>query len=258
MNEFKVLKLSIQDYFTKPMLKILAYPLVGSIFVLYAVFFTVADFSIDTLETQTKVQQQDIKADENNTTIEEESYTGSTIVDFLIKRNFTSWLASFLIYSLGIFAVGYLSIFISLNIIGLLTPKILSIIQKQHYKDIKIKPQNGFMTGKFYIFKTVIIMILLFILLIPLYFIPGINLIAINLPFYYFFHKLLHHDIGTSLASSNDIEKIYSSNKWGMRLRTLLLYIVSLIPFMAFFISIFYVIYLGHIYFIKLENNKTF
>lgn len=257
MKEFNILKLSIKDYLTKELLTLLLFPLLGSMIVLYIAFFSAASIGIDAIDNA-KIQIEQHEVSVNNGEVTEESttetYTGSSILDFLLKYSLTSWIVSFLVYTVGILAIGYLSIFISLIIIGFLTPKILSIIQKRHYPHMEINSNFSIIDGLIKLVKTTLIMIVLLFIMIPFYFIPLVNIIAINLPFYYFFHKMLHFDVGSTIGSKESIGSIYYPNKLPMRMRTLGLYAISLLPFVAFFISIFYIIYLGHIYFTELEQ----
>ena len=260
MKELEILQISIKDYFTKPFLRILTYPLLGSLLVLYISFFTITNLGLDSLENvqieinehQTQIQNGVI--DESSTT---QTYTGNSIIDFLLKHTLTSWIVSFLVYSVGLFAIGYLSIFISLLIIGLLTPKILSMIHKKHYNETKISSYGTISNSIMKLLKSLFMMVIIFLLLMPLYFIPIINIIAINIPFFYFFHKMLHFDVSSTILSYNDYLKIYHNNIYMMRSRSLLLYVLSLIPFVAFFISVFYIIYLGHVYFKELNSLQV-
>lgn len=260
MNDINLLKTSIKDYFSKPMLSIVMYPLIGSAIVLYIVFFSIADFGLDKLEnTQLQIEQQQTQII-NGEVVEtdvKQSYTGSSILDFLLQYTVTSWIVSFLVYTIGLFAIGYISIFISLLIVGLLTPRILAIIQRKHYSSVVVDGYGTVVGGIWKLIKTALIMVLLFFMLIPLYFIPIVNIFAINLPFYYFFHKMLHYDVGSTLMQKENFDKIYYFNKNSMRLKTLFLYSISLIPFVAFFIAVFYIIYLGHTYFIELSKSEN-
>jgi len=260
MNEISIFKKSLNDYLTKDMLSLLIYPLIGSAIILYLTFFSVAGMGLDALENaQVQIEQQQTYIDNGVVTEETttQSYTGNSILDFLLKYTVTSWIVSFLVYTVGALAIGYLSIFISLIIIGFLTPKILAIIHKRHYSDLDITTNFSVIDGIAKIIKTAFMMILLLIAMIPFYFIPFINIIAINLPFYYFFHKMLHFDISSTITSKEEFGQIYYPDKLPMRMRTLFLYAISLLPFVAFFISIFYIIYLGHVYFIKLQKLKS-
>ncbi len=247
-----ILFLSIKDYFTKPMLGIVLYPLLGSILVLYFAFFSIADIGLDQLSnTQLQIEQHQTQilngeVVENSTS---ETYTGSSIVNFFLQYTVTSWIVSFLVYTIGIFAIGYLSIFVSLLIVGLLTPKILAIVHKRHYTSFKVDGYGTILGGIWKLIKTTLIMLFLLIALSPFYFIPLINIIAINLPFYYFFHKMLNYDVASTLMQKENAKKLYFYNSTSVRFKTLWLYVVSLIPFVAFFIAVFYIIYLGHTYF---------
>lgn len=260
MKEITIFNKSINDYLTKEMLTLLIYPLIGSAIILYLTFFSIAGMGLDALENaQVQIEQHETQI-ENGVINEEhttENYTGNGILDFLLKYTVTSWIVSFLVYTVGALAIGYLSIFISLIIIGFLTPKILAIIHKRHYSDLEINTNFSILDGIGKIIKTAFVMILLLIAMIPFYFIPFINILAINLPFYYFFHKMLHYDISSTLTSKEEFGQIYYPDRLPMRLRTLFLYSISLLPFVAFFISIFYIIYLGHVYFIKLQEIKN-
>ena len=260
MKEINLLILSIKDYFTKPMLAMILYPLLGSAIVLYMSFFTIADMGLDTLQnTHLQIEQQQTSIDNGvvNKISSKESYTGSSIIDYLFQYTITSWIVSFLVYTIGLFAIGYLSIFISLLIIGLLTPNILSMIHRKHYSHIKIDGYGTVTSGILKLIKSLFGMIILLIVMLPFYFIPIINIFAINLPFYYFFHKMLHYDVGSSMMQEDIFKQLYYLDKSSMRMKTGFLYTISLFPFVAFFIAVFYIIYLGHTYFTmdnKLEN----
>jgi hypothetical protein len=260
MSEITIFNKSLQDYLTKEMLTLLIYPLLGSMIVLYVAFFGVANMGLEALEdAQLKIEQQQTMV-ENGVITEEQvtqTYTGNGILDFLLKYTVTSWIVSFLVYTVGILFIGYLSIFISLIVIGFLAPKILAIVHKRHYSELDINSNFSILDGIGKIIKTAFVMILLLIAMIPFYFIPLVNIVAINLPFYYFFHKMLHFDVGSTVTSKEEFGQIYYPDRLMMRLRTLALYSVSLLPFVAFFISIFYIIYLGHVYFTKLEQIKA-
>ncbi len=260
MSELSIIKKSIRDYFTSDMLKILLVPLFVSVFVLYIAFFNVASTGLESLtNVQVEIEQRSSNM-ENGVLVQNEShetYAGSGVVEFLLQYAITSWIVSFLVYFVGIFAIGYLSIFISLIVIGFLTPKILSIVHRKHYSDIEVKDGYGTIAGGVIkLIKTIMITIILFFVLIPFYFIPIVNIIAINFPIFYFFHKMLHFDVSSTLLNKNDADKLYYFNKATFRVKSLCLYMLALIPFVAFFISTFYIIYLGHSYFNLMEKSS--
>jgi hypothetical protein len=261
MTEFNILKKSISDYFTTDMLKILAIPLLGSALVLYLGFFSLASSGLDSLNDNIQLQIQHHQTSVQNGVLvqedESDTYIGAYIVQYLLQYSATSWILSFIVYTIGIFAIGYLSIFISLIIIGFLTPKILAIIHHKHYSTLEVEQGYGTALRSVYtLVKSLVVMVVLFIFLFPLYFIPLVNIIAINLPFFYLFHKLLHYDVSSTILSKKSFDELYYKNKTMLRLKSVLLYCLSLIPMVAFFISIFYIIYLGHSYFNLMQENS--
>jgi len=256
----KLFELSVKDYFTKDMLKLIVFPLIGSFLVMMIMFYAIADMGLSSLEnTQIQIQQHQTMVENGvvNETSTNETYTGSSIIDFLLRYTVTSWIVSFLVYTVGLFAIGYLSIFTSLIIVGFLTPTILHTVHKRHYSQLELEEGYDTIMGSiFKLLKTTLVMLLLLIVFIPFYFIPVVNIIAINLPFYYLFHKMLNYDVSANIMSHEKFKHLYYFNKSSFRTKTLLLYAVSLIPFVAFFISIFYIIYIGHSYFHLLEKNN--
>ncbi|MGM0520001.1 MAG: EI24 domain-containing protein [Campylobacterota bacterium] len=255
MNELDIFSRSIKDFFTFKMLKIALVPLLVTIFIVYLMFFTAADYGISSLQEVAKASQngQEVVIDPN-APVYYEWAANSTI--FLFQYSITSWLAIFLIYTIGSLLMLQVSVILTLALIGFLVPMILKIVHKRHYSHITLHGHGNLLSPVVELFKSGFIMILLYIVLIPLYFIPLINVIAFSFPLYYFFHKLLNHDVSTEILSDDEYEQIYKKNANSFRLRTLFLYIVSLIPFITLFTAVFYVIYLGHAYFIKLEKLR--
>ena len=257
MNEKNILLLSVKDFLTPKMLKYSILPFIITMVVMYILFFVVAGIGLDQLgtmdiqSTQTTMENGIPHTDSFSAQLQ-----GSAIIQFLMSYTITSWIASFLVYAIGGFFVLYASIFIAVIILGFLTPMILKELQKRHYKDIEMIGFSNLFESIFLMFKWVLVMILLFFLLIPLYFIPLVNIIAFNLPLYYFFHKMINYDISSNICSRDEEKQIRFFNKNMLRVKTLLLYLISLIPFAIFFGAVFYVIYLGNTYFSEVKKLR--
>ncbi len=261
MNNTNLLKLSIQDLFTAKMLKFSLLPFLISMVVMYIIFFALAGIGFDMLgtmqiESSQTTMQNGIPHTENISTMLE----GSAIISFLMSYAVTSWIASFLLYAIGGFFTLYISIFVAVIVIGFLTPYVLKELQRRHYNDIEMIGHSNMAEAMFLVFKWAFTMLLLFFLLIPLYFIPLINIIAFNFPLYYFFHKMMTYDVASNITTREENKQIkyFSSNM--LRTKTLALYLVSLVPFAVFFGAIFYIIYLGNSYFVevrKLRNENS-
>lgn len=257
LNEIDILSRSLKDFLTPKMLKIALVPLIVTMILIYSLFFAAADFGITALQQAAEASQngQEVIIDENAPFY----FVWATyLIVFLFKYSFTSWIAAFLLYTIGSIIVLQASVILTLVVIGFLTPMILGVVHKRHYSHLTLHGHGSLLSPLWVLFKSSLMMILLFILLIPVYFIPLLNIIAFALPLYYFFHKLLNHDVASTLLSEEEYKKIYKKEANAFRGRTLFLYLVSMIPFITLFTAVFYIIYLGHAYLIKLEKLYEF
>jgi len=257
INEKDILLISIKDFFTPKMLKYSLLPFITSMVILYGIFFYIAGAGLDQLgtlniqTTQTTIENSIPHTDSFSAQLE-----GSAIIKFLMSYTLTSWIASFLVYAIGSFFILYLSIFIAVLVIGFLTPMVLKEIQQKYYQDVEMIGYSNFISGILNVMVWAFNMVALFFLLIPLYFIPIVNIVAFNLPLYYFFHKMLNYDISSNISTQEEYKQIKYFSKNSLRVKTLGLYLISLIPFAIFFGAIFYVIYLGHTYFIAVRKIR--
>ncbi len=258
MNEqTSTLTLSIKDLFSGNMLKYSLIPFILSMLILYILFFVIAGIGLDQLgtmdvaSTQTTIENGVPHTDSFAATLQ-----GTAIIKFLMSSAITSWIASFLVYTIGSFLTLYLSVFVTLLVIGFLTPLILKELQKQHYQDVEMIGYSNVFEGIFLTLKWIAIMLLLFLVLIPVYFIPLLNVLAFNLPLYYFFHKMMTYDVSSNICTRDEALKIKFFQASKLRLKTLGLYLLSLIPFVILFASVFYVIYLGHTYFKEVQKLR--
>ncbi len=252
MSETNLFLLSIKDFTTPKMLKMVILPFIITILVMYTLFFIAADLGLDALQQSTlqiessqTINHDGVEHTENFSG----EFTGSSIVEFLLKHTITSWLLTFLIYTVGSFLVLLVSVVVALAVIGFLTPPILRELKERHYSEVELIGFDGMSMVIWNFFKSFFIMILLFLLLMPLYFVPLLNIVALNLPFYYFFHKLLTYDVASTLCTKEEYFKIMHFKGNSMRFKTFLLYLISLIPFAVLFATVFFVIYIGHSFF---------
>jgi len=254
-SENSILALSFKDLFTSKMLKYSLLPFILSMVVLYLLFFIVAGIGLESLGSmQVESSQTSLVNGVPNTDTFQATLEGTALIQFLMSHTITSWIATFLVYTVGTFLTLYFSIFVALIIIGFLTPTILKELHKRHYSDVEMLGHSNIFEFLFLTLKWIATMLLLFLLFIPLYFIPLVNIVAFNFPLYYFFHKMMTYDISSTICTKDEAMKIKFFHATTLRLKTLGLYLISLIPFVIFFATVFYVIYLGHSYF--LETRK--
>jgi hypothetical protein len=257
-SEVNTLHLSIKDLFTSKMIKYSILPFVVSILLMYILFFVIAGAGLEQLGTmQIESSQTSVENGIPHTESFAATLEGTALVKFLMSHAITSWIATFLVYTIGTLLTLYFSIFVALIVIGFMTPFVLKELHKRHYSDVAMIGHSNILEGLFLVFKWAFVMILLFLAFIPLYFIPIINIIAFNLPLYYFFHKMLTYDVASNICTKEENKKIRFFHSNTLRLKTLALYLISLIPFVIFFASIFYVIYLGHAYFLEVRKMRA-
>lgn len=257
MDEVRLLTGSLKDFLTKPMLRLALLPffIVGGLSIFG--FFLLADMSLERFgDTALHIRTSDVRVDDTGALHTEEinaTYRGSGILAYLISNPLSSGVVSFLVYTVGGLAAAMLSIYTALAVIGFLTPRILRRLRQKHYPDLELKGYGNPLLSLWLLVKSTLAAMRIFFLLIPLYFIPGLNLIAFNLPFYYLFHTLLTGEIAAEIMTRREALVIAAENKNRLRLRTLLLYGLSLVPFMWLIIPVFYVVYLGNGYLKSLE-----
>ncbi len=255
MLEGEVIGISIKDFFTKPMLKIAILPLVFTMIIMLIFFYTAAGYGFEALE----LYVQQAQSGQEVTVADDAPFYFvwmTTIIAFLFKYSITSWLVGFLLYTVGTIFVMMFSVFLTIIIIGFLTPMILKVLHKRHYSHLEINGFGSLLSPVWVAVKSGLIMMLLFILFIPLYFIPIVNLFAINLPFYYFFHKLLTYDVASTMLTEDEYKLIHAKKANSFRFRTMFLYFLSMIPSLMLFSAVFYIIYLGHSYFLELAKLR--
>ncbi|MEJ2414580.1 MAG: hypothetical protein P8Y22_04830, partial [Sulfurimonas sp.] len=102
-NENNILALSIKDLFTSKMIKYSILPFILSMLILYILFFVVAGIGLDQLDstmhvesTQTTIENGVPHTDSFTATLE-----NTAIIKFLMSSAVTSWIATFLVYTIG-------------------------------------------------------------------------------------------------------------------------------------------------------------
>ena len=250
---------SIKDLFTAKMLKYSLVPLIVTLIVSYIAFGFVASIGIEhlqaTLESSTTTTQNGVPHTRSDA-INIDTNQTSGIVHFIASYLVGSWVFNFFIYAIGSFFVLYASIFVAVIIIGFLTPYILKEPQNLHYQDVAMIGFGSVAESIFLTVKWAFFMLGMFLLFFPLYFIPVINMIALNFPLYYFFHKMINYDIASNILIKEEFSVIKSKYANELRLKSLLLYLLSLIPSFILFASVLFVIYLGHTYFEKAKELR--
>jgi hypothetical protein len=175
-------------------------------------------------------------------------------VEFILKHK----IMMLVIHYLFIFGFGILIYYIFFIIYSLIISFFIFIfigyIHKKYYSDIELKGINIFSILFFY-FKTILITLILFILLIPSYFIPAVNFL-IFLPLYYFFHKTIVFDVSSIINNTKEYKKIKNVNWVELKAKTSFCFLISLIPIIGVLAYPFYIIFIGHYIFIETKELR--
>ena len=222
-----IVALSIKDFLTKKVLTIATLPLLFAVVMLIIFFIFFSSSAIAMLQGYFNLD-------------------GGGWLSMLLSSSIAQSISHFVFYIFGSAIVLLVSVVLGLIIIGFLTPYIVKIIQTRHYPEFELKEHGTLMDTLFFFVKTFAIFFMILFLLTPLYFIPAINLIAINIPFFYLFHHLILRDILTAINSKKESKVIQKANKMKLYSTSAMLYAISLIPFVGVFLQALFVILYSH------------
>ncbi len=272
MKKQNLFSLSLKDFFTPYFLSLALLPLVITLVILFGVLsygMQVLNDKINSVRiekttneystgTQTHSQSSiNISFDDNasesslmdiNPVALFESLQGSDILASMLEYEWLRWVIEKVVFLVASYFIFILAVIIAVTIIGFFTPLVVKKIKSRHYPPFVIKGHGSVLGSIWYTLKSLLFMVLLYIVLIPFYFIPFINILAFNLPAYYFFHKMLVFDVGTTINTKKEYLQIKAVVSNQIRLRTFLMYLITLIPFAGIFFPLLFVIYLSHIF----------
>ena len=242
--------LSVNDFFTKKMLLFAFGPFLATL-IAFAIFLSPVYHTLMDSSNSSTIQIETSQTSYNNGDVSSESshiiYTGeNTFLDLVLNNGVVSWIILTFSFFLLLMVMFIIAMVVAILIIGFLTPAIMREIQKRHYPEVPLESHGNLISTLFHSMRYVLVMFLLLFVMIPLYFIPFVNIIAINIPFYYLFHKFYMLDVTTTAMTKEQYKQMMYFNKAKVRGTSLTLFILSMIPFAALITPVFNVIVLGH------------
>ncbi len=273
MRKKSLFSLSLKDFFTPYFLSLALLPLLITLAILFTSLFygiqvlndkmnavriekTTTEYSTP---TQTRSESSiNITYDDNATSSSSlfdinpialvESIQSSELLSSMLQNDILRWIIEKLVVLIASYFILIFAVIIAVTIVGFFTPLVVKKLKSRHYPPFVIKGHGSLIYVIWYAIRSFLIMILLYLLLIPFYFIPILNILAFNIPAYYFFHKMLVFDVGSTINTKEEFLRIKTIVGNQIRLRTLLMYLLTLIPFVGIFFPLFFVIYLSHIF----------
>ncbi len=179
------------------------------------------------------------------------------VITWILTIGIFKWLFTIFFYLVGAVALILLSVVIATAVIGFFSPFIVKVIRDKHYPNFVIQNENFTATHTTWHFvKIFAIFALIFLISLPFLFIPGLNFIAINIPFYYLYHNILVLDVGSSINSKEEFKTLTKKHKLLFRSTTMTLFGISLVPLVGMVFQVLFVIILAHQFFRKTENLR--
>ncbi|QCD44212.1 EI24 domain-containing protein [Campylobacter mucosalis] len=175
----------------------------------------------------------------------------------IIGNGVVKWLLGAVFYTLGSYFMLMLSIIVALFIAGFLTPIVCKEINKRHY-NANFTPISTSHTIKL-ITLSILKFLALLLISLPFMFIPILNFIAINIPFFYIYSKLLLIDVGSNTLSVEKFQLLWLENGgFKFLICAFLFYIISLLPLLGLILQLFFIIFLTHLFFKKSNLANLF
>lgn len=231
----KIIKVSINDFLTPKFLFLATAPLLFSGFIMLVLIIFGGIEIFNFFEDINNVQNMQ----------------DDTFLNTIMQLAIIKWIVSGLFISIGTFILPIISVVIALIITGFLTPTVVKEINKRHY-NIIIKPEVSTAKTLWLSITIFLKFILIFIVCLPLIAIPILGTIPINISLFYLYYKLLLVDVGSSCLDSNEFKLfIKNSTDKSFILPCVCFYVLCLIPFIALFFQLLFVIYLTHLMFLK-------
>lgn len=164
----------------------------------------------------------------------------------ILNYGVVHWLFSAMFYAIGSYFMLMLSIVIALFIAGFFTPIVASEINARHYNSnftpISTARSVSLMSGVLLRFLGLMLVCL------PMIFLPFVNFLIINVPFFYLYERLMLIDVGSNTLSREKFELAWlGGGEWDFKLACALFYLISLVPILGLLGQLFFIIFLSHL-----------
>lgn len=231
----KILKLGLNDFLSTKILALVFVPLLVNVLFVCSVFYYLGISSSEYILAILPQSLQDVLTDA----------TLSTFLKFL--------------YTLGI----YLALGICLLLCALIfnlffslfyTLLIVQFVHKKHFSHIKIECFGNIWADSKVFIKDLSIFILLFVICVPVYFIPLCASILPCIFGFLFFKKRILYDVGSYMMSKECFESFKKQNIKN-NLYALVAYIPSLIPLLNLILMPLQILIITHYMFAYIQNN---
>lgn len=151
----------------------------------------------------------------------------------------------------------FVNILVALTLIGVFfTERLVGYVNRTYYRR-QLAPFAGnllMVATSLRFFRKFLV---LFLLLSPLYLVPGVNVIAFALPSYFYFRSSLLFDVGSQTVSRPAYEALLARHRRGLHLLLLPLFLLSSLPVIGIFASIYAFLVVTHFFLAQGEEGAS-
>ncbi len=246
-NEGAIFAKALSDFFTTKFLALSTAPFLITAIVAFIFLYYLSGEFFDMLNIAAQASQNpDIAQSQNELAQFAKEYPlmATIMGSFLFKA-----VAGTLFYVVGGGFAVLASVILAVVIVGFFTPYVVAEVQRRHYPDIERKATVTIGEYVLFMLKQFALFMLFFLVSLPFYFVPLVNIVAMNAPFYFLFHRLLTRDVAGEIFDKEEMKIVFKEAKWRIATTTLILYLLSLIPAVGILGQVFFVIVLAHQFF---------
>jgi hypothetical protein len=246
-SEGAIFTKALSDFFTTKFLTLSTAPFLITMILAFIFLYYLSGEFFDMLSVAAQASQNPDAAQAQNELAQfakEYPILATIMGSFIFKA-----LAGTLFYVIGGGFAVLASVILAVIIIGFFTPYIVAEVQKRHYPTIERKATVSIGEYLLFMLKQLGLFLLFFIVSLPFYFVPLVNIVAVNGPFYFLFHRLLTRDVAGEIFDKEEMNIVFKEAKWRIATTTLILYLLSLIPAVGVLGQVFFVIVLAHQFF---------
>jgi hypothetical protein len=151
----------------------------------------------------------------------------------------------------------YLVLLFAMFITGFLTDILIKTVRDKDYPEVVYQGHGNLWGMLFKVGGYGLGLLLLFILTLPILLIPLVNIVWFWLLGFLFFRYVMVLDVGQVLLSAAQHQTSKSFQNWTPTLTLGLLYSLTLLPFVSFFVPVLAVIALAHYHLARLQLERN-
>lgn len=155
---------------------------------------------------------------------------------------------------LGVLLGSYLILIFAMIITGFMTDSLVKVVHDKHYPNTDYSGHGTMMgmIGKLLWFG--FLLLLLFIVTIPMLFIPLVNVVWFWILGFMFFRYSIVQDVGQVILPESMFNEVKAMSNWTPTLALAALFLMSTLPLIGLFVPVLAVIALSHHYFDHLST----